>query len=98
MNDTIGFVQTGINDTPYPNYTITTGGAGSYLTFPSGHCCACAGVCYHIGGPWLCAAHQQPIVPPTIVINQPSSQETFDLLRQILKELKGKKGRKQRCA
>jgi hypothetical protein len=29
------------------------------------HCCACAGVCWHVGGPYLCAMHDPR--------NQPSS-------------------------
>lgn len=37
-----------------------------------GHCCACAGVCYHVGGPWYCARHDpqrfQYAPPPTVVV------------------------------
>lgn len=27
------------------------------MTIPLSHCCACVGVCNHVGGPWFCAAH-----------------------------------------
>lgn len=28
------------------------------MTLTSGHCCACTGVCGHIGGPWFCDQHK----------------------------------------
>lgn len=35
-----------------------------------GHCCICAGVCWHINGPFYCSAHF-PVLTPNIVVNPP---------------------------
>jgi hypothetical protein len=30
-----------------------------------GHCCACEGACWHIGGPWYCDFHKKTMRPRT---------------------------------
>lgn len=43
------------------------------IPFGGGHCCACSGVCNHIGGPFLCARHagQRDLSPvPTVTVPQ----------------------------
>jgi hypothetical protein len=52
------------------NYFPSTGGGG--------HCCTCAGVCNHIGGPWHCFQHDpnraiMPYIPlPSLGTNSGS--------------------------
>lgn len=38
---------------------------GDYPLGTMAHCCACTGVCYHIGGPYLCDFHKTPSYPVT---------------------------------
>mgnify|MGYP006988308801 FL=1 len=52
------------------------------VTLHGGHCCACAGVCLHIGPPSYCAQHAP--VPPHCcncgrAIHQPPTQRFWNI-------------------
>ena len=49
-----------------------------------GHCCACAVVCMHIGGPWYCDDHkpQRAMSLPTVPV-VPSPALGFNRLRML---------------
>lgn len=38
------------------------------------HCCACSGVCHHIGGPWFCDSHKTPLNPTPFALGQDSAE------------------------
>lgn len=55
--------------------TTTTDAGSTWSGRSTRHCCACDGVCYHVGGPYYCSRHDpywsrqpaQPYVKPYVV-------------------------------
>jgi len=53
-----------------------------------GHCCACTGICMHVGGPFYCEQHR-PVPPPWKTPALPVANEAWVVLQMddILRRL-----------